>query len=102
MFLLIPGIKETFFLDLFGQSKLVSDFTLKTLNLNNCLSTLIFLIGIVIGVILICKLISRFIINHKNKFYLVLRALLISAIVLAIFELEKFTFNFVGFLQCYH
>lgn len=89
--ILVPGIKEHFWIALFDKKEYIEAWTI-----NDYFEITLFIIGALIGVIAISKIVYYFMKNYKNKTNLVIKALLLSAIIISIFELEKFTLNFVN------
>lgn len=94
--ILLPGIKEHFWITLFDKNELLKTSFANIWNLNNFLTISLFVIGAVTTLVLTAKLIYRLMKKYKNQTNLIIKALLLSAIAVAIFELEKFPINFVN------
>lgn len=96
LFLLIPGMNQNFWVNIFNFDTCLNDYISNIINFENCVSLLLFCGGIILGLVMVARIIGFLAKRYRTKFLLLVKALLFSAIVLSMFELEKFTFNFVN------
>ena len=95
--MVVPGISGSFTLMLLGYYepvlKMVNEITsFKNLGTNIVLM-LIFMVGVIIGIVLISKIIEWCLKHYKRETYYAIIGFVLSSIISVIYEVSKFPFN---------
>lgn len=102
--MIIPGISGSFVLMIFGYYESIMSIISDITNLNHFKSNMLVLIpfgiGIVLGVLLMAKLISRLIAKHEKATYFGIIGFVLSSLIVLFFQIDTFNFTFLNILTC--
>lgn len=102
--MIIPGISGSFVLMIFGYYESIMSIISDITNLNHFKSNMLVLIpfgiGIVLGVLLMAKLISRLIAKHEKATYFGIIGFVLSSLIVLFFQIDTFNFTLLNILTC--
>lgn len=91
---LIPGLSTSSILLFFNKYDYVLYSLNHMLNLKSLITVLLFVVGALIGIIIISRIISYYLKNYKTTTYTVIAGFITASVVIAITQIDKIIFTF--------